>query len=366
MKKICTITCHDVYNAGASLQAYALMKYLQNEKYDVEIIDYKPDYLKHYQLFNINPRFDKNVLTKAVYLALKLPERLIRLLDRRKLNYDKFTKKMLCVTDKTYSSNEELKKYLPEADIYIAGSDQIWNPVLENGKDPSFYLDFVPDNKKKIAYAGSFSVDEIPDEIKPAVREYLQKFDAVSVRETSALKITNDLGIGNVKAVLDPVFLLGSDEWKKICISSLTAEKYVLVYDFDHSEKIKALAQKISKERGLKIYSALNCDYADKCFDATGPDGFVTLVNNAELIVSNSFHATAFSVIFNRPFFVFRRAWGINTRMEDLVNLFGLNDRLIDDESVNCDIIPDWASVNNLINEKIKLSKDFLLKSLEN
>lgn len=95
MKKICTITCHDVYNAGASLQAYALMKYLQNQNYDVEIIDYKPEYLKHYQLFNINPKFDKNIFTRIVYLALRLPKRLIRLLDSRKLNYDRFIKNRL-------------------------------------------------------------------------------------------------------------------------------------------------------------------------------------------------------------------------------------------------------------------------------
>ena len=365
MKKICTITCHDVYNAGASLQAYALMKYLQNQNYDVEIIDYKPEYLKHYQLFNINPKFDKNIFTRIVYLALRLPKRLIRLLDIRKLNYDRFTKNRLCLTKKTYSSNEQLKENLPEADIYIAGSDQIWNPVLDNGKDPSFYLDFVPDNKKKIAYAGSFSVTELPKELKRTISDYLVKFDALSVRETSAVNIISDLGINDVEAVLDPVFLLGIDEWRKICIP-LKTEKYVLIYDFDWSEKIKLLAKKVAEERGIKIYSVLNCDYADKCFDDIGPDGFVSLVSNAELVISNSFHATAFSIIFNKPFFVFRRSWGINTRIEDLVNLFGLSDRLIDSENIEYGNVPDWNLINQLVDEKIVHSKMFLKENLEN
>lgn len=365
MKKICTITCHNVYNAGASLQAFALMKYLQNQNYDVEIIDYKPEYLKHYQLFNINPKFDKNILTRIGYLILRLPKRLIRLLDSRKLNYDRFTKKRLCLTKKTYSSNEQLKENLPEADIYIAGSDQIWNPMLDNGKDPSFYLDFVPDNKKKISYAGSFSVAELPTELKDTIRDYLVRFDALSVRETSALNIIFDLGINDVKAVLDPVFLLGTDEWRKICIP-LKTEKYVLVYDFDWSENIKLLAKRVAEERKIKIYSVLNCDYADKCFDNIGPDGFVSLVSNAELVISNSFHATAFSIIFNKPFFVFRRSWGINTRMEDLVNLFGLGDRLIDNENIEYGNVPDWDLVNQLVNEKVMHSKMFLKENLEN
>lgn len=365
MKKICTITCHDVYNAGASLQAYALMKYLQNQNYDVKIIDYKPDYLKHYRLCNINPKFDKNILTRVIYLSLRLPKRIIRLLDKRKLNYDRFTKKKLCVTKETYCSNEQLRDNLPEADIFIAGSDQIWNPVLDNGKDPAFYLDFVPDNKKKIAYAGSFSVSELPKELKNTISGYLKKFDALSVRETSAVNIISDLGINDVEAVLDPVFLLGIDEWRKICIP-LKTEKYVLIYDFDWSENIKLLAKKVAEERGIKIYSVLNCDYADKCFDDIGPDGFVSLVSNAELVISNSFHATAFSIIFNKPFFVFRRSWGINTRIEDLVNLFGLSDRLIDSENVEYGNLPDWNLINQLVSEKIVRSKMYLKENLEN
>ena len=154
--KISTITCHDVYNHGASLQAYALMTYLKNQGHEVQIIDYKPYYMGNlYKLSNIdNPVWEKNFITKSIYLTLKLPGRLVSL--KRKRNFDDFTKSYLNVGSYEYESNEDLKNNLPDSDAFICGSDQIWNSLHANGKDPAFYLDFVPDNKIKAAYAGKF------------------------------------------------------------------------------------------------------------------------------------------------------------------------------------------------------------------
>ena len=157
--QICTITCHDVYNAGASLQAYALQAYLKSLGHDVKIIDYKPDYLsRHYRLDIVgNPKYDKPILRQA-YLLAKLPGRL-RMLPRKRA-FDSFTAKYLDLT-RRYASNAELKADPPEADIYFAGSDQIWNPLFSNGKDPAFYLDFVR-RGIRAAYAASFAVEEFP------------------------------------------------------------------------------------------------------------------------------------------------------------------------------------------------------------
>ena len=133
-----TITCHDVYNLGASLQAYALQTYLQKQGHEVEIIDYKPDYLSgHFKLWGVyNPVYDKPFI-RLLYLLAKLPGRLMAL--RRKKAFDVFTKNYLHLT-RRYHSNDELKKDPPIADAYIAGSDQIWNTVFKNGRDPAFYL----------------------------------------------------------------------------------------------------------------------------------------------------------------------------------------------------------------------------------
>lgn len=139
------------------MQAYALQTYLKSLGHDVKIIDYKPDYLsQHYRLDVVaNPKYDKPLLKQA-YLLAKLPGRL-RMLPRKEA-FDRFTAAHLDLTAR-YASNEELKANPPEADVFFAGSDQIWNPLFPNGKDPAFYLDFVQ-RGTRAAYAASFSVDD--------------------------------------------------------------------------------------------------------------------------------------------------------------------------------------------------------------
>lgn len=120
--KIKTITCHNVYNAGASLQAYALAEYLKQLGHDIEIIDYVPDYLRHYKLYGVgNSAYNKPFLKEAYQLA-KLPGRLLARYGKRKHRFDDFTKNYLPLTEKHYSSNEELKRCPPEADVYIAAA----------------------------------------------------------------------------------------------------------------------------------------------------------------------------------------------------------------------------------------------------
>ena len=258
--KICTITCHDVYNVGASLQAYALQTYLKSLGHDVKIIDYKPDYLsKHFRLDIIgNPKYDKPFVREA-YLLAKLPGRL-RILPRKRA-FDGFTSKHLELT-RRYASNEELKANPPEADVFLAGSDQIWNPLFPNGKDPAFYLDFVQEGIRA-SYAASFAVDEFPQELRDVTAKYLAKLDYIAVREKSGLAVLDSMGIHNAETVLDPVFLLDSAHWRSIAKSPAHIDKpYLLVYDFDNSYAVKAIAEKVASEHGLKIYSAQRSFYA--------------------------------------------------------------------------------------------------------
>lgn len=348
--KICTITCHDVYNHGASLQAYALQTYLASLGHDVSIIDYKPDYLSgHFRLDAVgNPKYDKPFV-RQMYLAAKLPGRL-RVLPRKKA-FDSFTEKYLHLT-KRYGSFEELKLDPPEADIYFAGSDQIWNPLFKNGRDPAFYLDFVR-RGVRASYAASFAVDSFPPELADAARAYLNNFDYISVREKTGLDILKSLGIDFGCVVPDPVFLLSRDEWSALVPQCDKAvEPYLLVYDFDHDPLVRSLARKISKERGLRIFSVFDESYADKCFPCAGPERFLELVRNASFVISNSFHATAFSMIFERDFAVTPRREKINTRMTDLCERVGLTGSVARDESFVISNI-DFDKINeHLICEK--------------
>lgn len=363
--RIKIITCHDVYNFGASLQAYALMKYLQQQNHNVEIIDYKPDYLsQHYNLLAVNnPDWNTTIARKAVYLIAKFPGRVMAL--RRKYAFDRFTKNYLHVTPVRYSSNQQLKENPPGADIFICGSDQIWNCFFPNGKDPAFYLDFVPRHKRKISYAASFAVTQLPKECEKFVKDKTRSLDYISVRERSGLKILEGLGIKHGRHVLDPAFLLSRQEWDNLCGCPIKGN-YVLVYDFDRNDLIKEIAYTIARKQNLQIYSVneYKCNYAHKNFPFAEPSMFLSLIKNAAFIISNSLHGTIFSIIFEKNFCVVNRRESINARMADLLSILNLEDRLVTSERDMTNIIfnINYQDVNSKLQDLIWQSKEFLHK----
>ncbi|WP_103865542.1 polysaccharide pyruvyl transferase family protein [Aquimarina sp. I32.4] len=372
--KIKTITCHEVYNYGASLQEYALLRYLENLGHEAETIHYKPPYLsKHFKLWIVsNEFFNKNIILRGIYLILKLPKRLINL--KRKRKFDEFSIKYIKTGNRLYRSNEELKDNVPEADAYICGSDQIWNSFFENGKDATFYLDFVPNDKLKLSYAASFAIDELEDDIKGFVKEKVSNLDHISVRESSGKRILENLGFDKVTQVLDPVFLLDPKEWTRLMLPQVEEDiinkgKFIIVYDFDNDPVIKELAERLKKEKGWKIY-AFNemIDYADKNFYLDGPEVFLSILNNAECILANSFHAVAYSLILHKNIAVFNRSDKINTRMRDLLQSVELNNFLLNKDTISdykLDII-DYKQVQDKLDVLIEKSKKYLDTALEN
>lgn len=366
--KIKTITCHEVYNHGASLQEYALLTYLEKQGHDVETIHYKPEYLNnHFKLWSVsNSIYEKNIILKIAYLIAKLPNRLKNL--KRKKNFDRFSISYIKSTSKLYKTNEDLKTDLPLADAYICGSDQIWNSFFENGKDPAFYLDFVPNDKLKISYAASFAIDEIENGIKKFVKEKVSRLDYISVREISGKSILEKLEINRVVQVLDPVFLLEPKHWESL-MSPREIKKYIFIYDFDSNSLIKAMAMKYKKQFGWQIISVNeNIKYADKNYFLEGPEKFLALIKSAEFVISNSFHAVAFSMIFKKDFVVFNRQDKINTRMRDLLasvnldNLLILNKLMIENHKLNN---IDYKSVDKKLETLINHSKEYLNNTLK-
>lgn len=370
--KIKTITCHDVYNVGASLQAYALQKYLCNLGHDTKIINYKPDYLRHYRLWWIpNPHYNKPFI-RLIYLLAKFPVRLRnRLKDRRKKRFDEFTTNYLNVTNVTYPSFRALQKNPPEADLLIAGSDQIWNPVFQNGKDPAFFLQFSRQDQKKISYAASFAVEKLDKTEAQRMGSWLQSFDSISVREKSAVTILKEIGL-DATLVCDPVFLLRRNDWMKLAKESelKIQEPFILVYDFDKEEVISNLAIKLKEKLNLPIYSVFSMKGADWILANSGPLEFLSLISKASLIVSNSFHATAFSLIMHKDFLVINRKEKINTRMRDLLEMFGLEKHLVDPINflpicMDSDIaIKDWTRIDQIMSRYITKSEEFLRENI--
>jgi len=371
--KVCTITCHDVYNQGASLQALALATYLDKIGCETKIIDYKPEYSNtYYNLGKVaNPRFDRPFLKQA-YLLAKMPRRLVSIFFRAK-PFDRFKDRYLPIT-KRYTTLEQLKADPPQADVYIAGSDQIWNTFLPNGKDGAFFLEFAPEESRKISYAASFATETVDAPYRDFVKDSLKRFDAVSLREASSLPLLESLGRKDGVAVCDPVFLLPKEEWLEFIaednhpvsgyrnLKKFLEEKYLLVYEAEKSANLDNIAKSVARERGLRIFSVSNIatPYADKSFWHASPLDFVRLIAKADYVVSNSFHATAFSLIFHRDFCVVGRQDKSNSRMYSLLKDIGLKERYSNVYSNKMSSAINFSEADERMNHKIENSKLFL------
>ncbi len=316
--KICIITCQNAVNHGARLQCYALSHWLQKQGHEVEVIDYRPSCS-----LDAKPWFWPGLsIKKWVKLFLYYPARK-RNIERRKY-FDAFSHKYIPLTKQEYNNIGDLRRNPPTADLFIAGSDQIWNTTLSNGSDPAYYLDFGSSDIRRESFAASFGTEELKHGTEEFVKTNLMRFDKITVREQSALNILKFLGFeGTVQE--DPVFLLSATEWDEIADGIGSGEKYLLVYDFYVSEDIKFEAQKIAYSKNLKIYNISHKEfsYADKNFIYAGPETFVSLIKNATYVISNSFHGTAFAMIYGVPFKVFDRPDGLNIRMHDLLERHG-------------------------------------------
>lgn len=365
--KIKTITCHRVYNHGAALQAWALATYLRQQGHEVYIINYRPDYLRgHFKLHVGNPKYNKPILRQLYLLAKYLGWK--RSLAR-KAAFDAFDAKYIePVVTREYLTIDELQMAPPMADAYIAGSDQIWNTTFRNGTDPGFYLDFGTKEAKRISYAASFASSSLREGTEEFVKHGLSNFDHISVREPSGITLLHSMGYKGT-LVCDPVFLIDREQWSKdIATNDGEGEKYVLVYDFEGGKEMKSIVQRIAKMKGLMVYSVgfKHLRYADKNFVNSAPDTFVALVKYATCVVSNSFHATAFSFIFNKDFFVVKRSDGLNTRMHDLLTRYGVVERLVDnnvsDLVLNGSV--DYLKVNSRMQREISESKRWLEENL--
>ena len=360
--KIRTITCHNAVNYGARLQACALLHYLSNLGHDVQVIDYRPSYMS----FREKVWYWPGSSVKAwIKLFLRFRQRLNRL--KQYAAFEKFSEKYLSRTTRIYHNIAGLKEKPPHADLYIAGSDQIWNTLFCNGTDAAYYLDFGPLETKRISYAASFALSSLAIGCEAFVRENLSAFDAISVRETSGLQILNSLDFSG-RIVADPVFLLSAEEWDLLLSCRETSESYVLVYDVMGCNQVKRLARRIAKQLGCNLYAIgyRNLGYADRNFSRSSPDTFVELIRNARFVVSNSFHGTAFAMIYHKDFFVVDRTDGLNERMHDLLSRCGLSSRRVTADLPDNQLLSaiPYRTVDMVLQREIVASKAFLAEEL--
>ncbi len=343
--KIFTMTCHRAYNYGAVLQAYALQTYLSNRGHDVKVLDYSPHYL----------RKSNNRLRQFLKNVLQFPDRC-----KNKKTFDDFLNKYINLSKKTFHTYDELVNADEKADVYIAGSDQVWNMNMKNGNDDSYFLRFAPEGAKKMSYAASIAMENLSENQKKRFNEMLSDYYAVSVREKSGVKLLKDIEI-ECSEVCDPVFLLNEHQWDDFSSKNVYKEDYVLVYAFYNQREVYDFAQSLAKERKCKVYSIgtgfrEKFSGVDKYFWSPSPKEFVNLVRNSKAVITNSFHGLSFSLIFNKPAYVFRTKTAGNSRIVDILRKIDM----YEDNPFRIACVEDYSAVNEKLKEFRETSIAFL------
>ena len=356
MKKVGILTFQfpENRNFGASLQSYACMKLIEKFNNEVEIINYYKD--------NFNETIKKYILSNI-----------------EGKNFKEYNKKFLKLTNKINSSNE-LEDLNNQFDIFVVGSDQVWRNTCLNNKTTHYFFDFVEENKKKISYAASFGIDywEGDRQVTEEVKSLIKRFNQISVREESGIDICrNVFGIENVVCVLDPTLTIDRgdyqpilDDWKD---KSHLKKKYIAHMLLDDTEQLKKGSKKVADYLGLKINYIKG-----KTINILGKplilynkvSQWLTYLKDAELVITDSFHCTVFSIIFHKKFVVVVNSSRGIARLETLLGKLGLQDRLftnIDDvlKSGILDKEIDYEEVDKKLEIHRKYSMEFLKKALE-
>ena len=359
--KVGTLTFHRAINLGAVLQAYALSEYIKKTGNECDIIDYRCEYIENH--YKKSKFFANGIKGAVVHLLCDGHD------AERKKKFSEFSDKYLPVSKKAYTEND-LKTANQSYDKFITGSDQVWNYAVADF-DKAYFLDFVTDSKKKLSYAASFGFDKIPEDKETDYYNLLNDFNHISVREASAVDIVKDLASKDATQVLDPVFLLSADDWNKLTEKDEPKEKYILIYAFCVTENILKKAQELSNATGYKIYGItfiIKPLKGLKQINAVGPLDFLNLIKNAEFVVTNSFHGTAFSIIYNKKFFVeyYKLDVCINARFDSILGITGLENRCISNFDTGLLDTIDYDAVNEKLDEERKKSYDFLKKVIGN
>ena len=323
--KIGILTFHCAHNYGAVLQCYALQETLKNMGHKVEIIDYRPSYLiTPYKIWNIQ-RFlsptPQEFIKKIIKESLTLRHRPSRYKKFQEFIYNRL-------------NLSQTKSVTENYDAYIIGSDQIWNPQITKGFDPNYfgYFNFPKKNKKYISYAASMEKIQLTNYEKEYFSKALKNFDSISVRENNLSNLLQPLTDKPIKIVLDPTLLANPIVWNDLAKVPQYKKQYVIVYQIRESEHTQLIAQKIAKDLNLDVVNLKASPrwYSKKTLiQNASPEDFLGWIKHASCIITTSFHGTAFSIIFNRPFYYIKLNDGNDSRSSSLLENIGLSNRII-------------------------------------
>lgn len=347
--KAIILTFSKVNNRGANLQCYALMSYLKSRGYDVEFLDVEhvrtPIGIKGRLYEAINNRYADSF---------------------RRLNGFRFTR--------TYASYDDLCAMPPQADVFIVGSDQVWNVELTRAYDPrTFFFTFLPDNARRVAYAASFGNDYwCRSQYDAEIKEGLKRFSAVSVREESAVDICRrELGIEGAEVVLDPTLLLERESVMSLMgHPSKHKQDHIFCYLLYNDDVVTDLISRISGELRLPVEGLRNGGWKSKLAGLYGIDRWLRNIYDADFVITNSFHCMVFCILLQKQFVVVPPYRHRQTRMSSLLGKLNLAERYMPDSGYLDEHISmlheqiDYEVVERLLSAEREKSKRFIDKSL--
>lgn len=316
---------------GATLQMYALQQAMESLGHTVEAIHYHNAYMRA-EKHTIKSKKHPLISQAKVYGRRILHRRMYRKFRRFENTY------VHLYPTRAFSDKKRLQHYARRYDAVVCGSDQVWNPRITNG-DTSFFLDFCPKGVRRIAYAPSFALETIPKTMEQAVTPLLEQFTALSIRETAGQRLIEAMIGKTVDTVLDPTFLLDSSDWEALERPHPAAVgDYVLYFTVVQSAALYKRCREFAREKGLKLVVVggnawrrhKNHDPMVEYAIDIGPQEWLYLVHHARYVVTNSFHGTAFSIIFQKDFYVGYPPSG-SSRLEQVMGSLGLLSHVIRD-----------------------------------
>lgn len=356
MTSVALLTFQETLNFGALLQTYATYKFLKDNGYDCTILNYRNNHIyeREYGYRKIDLSKKDNIIK---YLVFHRPQ-------KKKYNdFWRFLKRNTKITK--LLCREELETIGDIYDYYIAGSDMIWNLDITES-DMSYFLDFVGDTKKKIAYAPSFG--NIPNSRDlSSARMYLRQFSKIYLREDVSKDYLEDILDVKIDVVADPTMLISRTEWKEIALHSTMTirKKYILIYFMDKNREMLKLGKRIAERNNLSIV-LIHCGRpirGVKCLWPTKPEDFLNLIDNAELVITSSYHGLLFSMYFNKAFYYYNTAY--KERMNTIVKYFGLDP--CEGRATLADLdLPhiDYGNINKKMDDLSKFSAQKLIEAI--